>query len=114
MLSKFTELLALDCSESAYEECLSYELVKRGFSVARQVVLPFVYDGVRIDLGYKPDIVVEGKLILELKTVAQLLPVHEAQLLTYLKLSGIKAGLLMNFHSQPLMKGVKRFVHTSK
>ena len=96
--------------ESAYEECLSYELAKHGFSVARQVTLPVIYDGVRIELGYKPDLVVDRELIVELKTVSKLLPVHEAQLLTYLRLSGITRGLLMNFNSQPLAKGIRRTV----
>jgi GxxExxY protein len=100
--------------ESAYEECLSYELVKNGFSVARQVVLPIEYDGVRIDAGYKPDLIIDGRLIVELKTVTKLLPIHDAQLLTYLRLSGIEIGLLMNFHAHPLMKGVKRLVLTKR
>lgn len=101
--------------ESAYDECLAYELVKNGFGVARHVVMPIMYDGVRIELGYRPDLIIDGELIVELKTVSQLLPVHEAQLLTYLRLSGITRGLLMNFHSQPLVKGIKRMIlsHTS-
>ena len=96
--------------ENAYETFFTYELVKNGFSVARQVTLPAVYDGVRVDLGYVPDLIIDNRVIVEIKTVAQLLPVHDAQLLTYLKLSGIKVGLLMNFHAQPLMKGVRRMV----
>ena len=100
--------------ESAYEECLSHELIKNGFSIARQVVLPIEYDGIRIDAGYKPDLVIDGRLIVELKTVTQLLPIHDAQLLTYLRLSGIEVGLLMNFHANPLMKGVKRLVLTKR
>jgi len=96
--------------ESAYDECLAYELFKNGFGVARHVAMPVMYDGVRIELGYKPDLIIDGELIVELKTVSQLLPVHEAQLLTYLRLSGIPRGLLMNFNSQPLVKGIKRMV----
>ena len=96
--------------ESAYDECLAYELVKNGFGIARHVMMPVIYDGVRIDLGYKPDFIVNSELIVELKTVSQLLPVHEAQLLTYLRLSGITRGLLMNFHCQPLVKGIKRMI----
>jgi GxxExxY protein len=97
---------AIGCGllESAYDECLAYELVKTGLGVTRHVTMPIVYDGVRFELGYKPDFIIEGELIVELKTVSQLLPVHEAQLLTYLRLSGITRGLLMNFHSQPLAK----------
>ena len=101
--------------ESAYDECLAYELVKNGFSIGRHVTMPIIYDGVRFELGYRPDFIIEGELIVELKTVSQLLPIHEAQLLTYLRLSGITRGLLMNFHSQPLSKGIRRLVlsHTS-
>ena len=101
--------------ESAYDECLAYELVKNGFGVSRHVTMPIIYDGLRIELGYRPDLIIDGELIVELKTVSQLLAVHEAHLLTYLRLSGITRGLLMNFHSQPLAKGIRRMVlsHTS-
>jgi len=96
--------------ENAYDKFLTHELVKNGFSVARHVTLPAVYDGETVDLGYTPDLIIDGRLIIEVKAVSQLLPIHDAQLLTYLKLSGIRVGLLMNFHAQPLMKGVKRLV----
>lgn len=96
--------------ESAYETFFTHELSKSGFSVARGVSLPAVYDGVRFDEAYKPDLIIDGRLIVELKAVSQLLPIHDAQLITYLRLSGISVGLLMNFHSQPLMRGVKRLV----
>jgi len=96
--------------ENAYETFFAHELRKNGFSVSRQVALPAMYDGVAVDLGYVPDLIVNGRLIIEIKTVTQLLPVHDAQLITYLKLSGIKLGLLMNFHAQPLMKGVRRLI----
>lgn len=96
--------------ENAYETFFAHELRKSGFSVDRQVTLPATYDGVQVDLGYVPDLIVDGRLIIEIKTVIQLLPVHEAQLMTYLKLSGIRLGLLMNFHAQPLMKGVRRMI----
>lgn len=96
--------------ENAYETFFAYELRKIGFSVSRQVALPAIYDGIAVDLGYVPDLIVDGRLIIEIKTVSQLMPIHEAQLLTYLKLSGIKVGLLMNFHARPLMKGVRRLV----
>jgi GxxExxY protein len=96
--------------ESAYEECLCHELSLRGLSFKRQVELPVVYKGIRLDCGYRMDLVVEDRVVLELKTVEQLLPVHEAQLLTYLKLSGIKVGLLFNFHAETLKQGMKRRV----
>lgn len=106
---KVHRALGIGLVESAYEACFSYELAKEGLAVARQVVLPITYDGMRIDAGYKPDIIVNGELLLELKSVTQVLPIHEAQILTYLRLSGIERGLLMNFHSQPLSKGIRRF-----
>jgi len=96
--------------ESAYEECLCYELKQAGLTFARQVPLPVVYKEVKLDCGYRQDVVVEGKVLLELKTVEALLPIHEAQLLTYLKLSGIKKGLLMNFNVAVLKDGIKRMV----
>ena len=96
--------------ESAYEACLVYELAKAGFKVARQVALPIIYEEVRVDVGYRPDLIVNAELMVELKTVAQLLPVHDAQLLTYLRLSGIERGLIINFHAHPVSKGIKRMV----
>ena len=94
--------------ESAYEECLCHELNLRGLTFNRQVDLPVAYKGVRLDSGYRLDIVVEGQLLLELKAVEALLPIHEAQLLTYLKLSGIATGLLMNFNVPVLRNGLRR------
>jgi GxxExxY protein len=96
--------------ESAYEECLAWELRESGLSVRRQVPLPVVYKAVRLDLGYRLDLVVEDHLIIELKTVDKLLPIHEAQLLTYLKLSHVRTGLLMNFNTPVLKDGLKRLV----
>jgi len=96
--------------ESAYEEALCLELKLSGLRYKRQVSLPLVYKGMELDCGYRLDIVVEDKLLLELKAVEKLLPVHEAQLLTYLKLSGIKKGLLLNFYSSLLKDGIKRMV----
>jgi GxxExxY protein len=96
--------------ESSYEECLCYELSTAGLSFERQVPLPITYKTVRLESGYDMDIVVERRLILELKTVEKLMPIHEAQLLSYLKLSGIKTGLLMNFHVPLLKDGLKRIV----
>ncbi len=96
--------------ESAYEECLCYELGQGGLVFRRQVPLPVVYKTIRLDCGYRIDIVVEEKVILELKTVERLVPVHEAQLLTYLKLSGMRTGLLLNFNSPALKDGIRRMV----
>jgi GxxExxY protein len=96
--------------ESAYEECLCYELRQSELVFQRQVPLPVVYKAIRLDCGYRIDIVVEGKVMLELKTVERLVPVHDAQLLTYLKLSGIRIGLLLNFNSPVLKDGIRRMV----
>jgi GxxExxY protein len=97
--------------ESVYEECLCYELSQLGLSFGRQVQLPISYKGIKLDCGYKMDLVVEDEVVLELKTVEHLLPIHSAQLLTYLKLSGKKIGLLLNFNEPILTKGVKRLVN---
>jgi GxxExxY protein len=96
--------------ESAYQACLAYELRKRGLRVRTQVAMPITYDGVRIDLGYRVDLLVDGVVVVELKTVAKLIPVHEAQLLSYLKLSGLRLGLLINFHERHLKDGIKRLI----
>lgn len=96
--------------ESAYEECLAYELKTAGLKYARQLELPVKYKGILLDCGYRIDLLVEDSLIIELKAVERLLPIHEAQVLTYMKLSGIRKGLLMNFNVSLLKDGVKRFV----
>jgi GxxExxY protein len=96
--------------ESAYEECLCYEMREADISFTRQVSLPVVYKAVRLDCGYRMDIVAENCLILELKTVERMMPIHEAQMLTYLKLSGMKVGLLMNFNTVVLKDGLRRLV----
>ena len=96
--------------ESAYEECLCFELKEHGMAFRRQVALPVVYKLVKLDCGYRLDIVIEESVIVELKTVERLLPVHDAQLLTYLKLSGIRTGLLMNFNTAVLKNGIRRLV----
>jgi len=98
--------------ESAYEVCLQHELRKRGLRADRQVELPIVYDGVRLDAGYRIDLLVEDRVVLELKTVEELLPIHTAQLLTYLKLSGRELGFLINFNSVLIKQGIKRKVLT--
>jgi GxxExxY protein len=94
--------------ESAYEECLCHELQLRNLRFERQVALPVHYKTVRLDCGYRLDVVVENRLIIELKTVEKLLPIHDAQLLTYLKMTGLKTGLLINFNVAILKEGLKR------
>jgi GxxExxY protein len=97
--------------ESAYEECLCYELSQPGLMFERQVPPPVSYKGVKLDCGYKMDLVVEDAVVLELKTVERLIPIHEAQLLSYLKLHNKKVGLLINFHVPVLKSGLKRMVN---
>ncbi len=97
--------------ESAYEACLAYELRQRSLQVCTQVELPVVYDGITIDVGYRIDMLVEEALVVELKAVESLLPIHEAQLLSYLKLSGHKVGLLINFNVLYLRDGLRRMVN---
>ncbi len=94
--------------ESVYEVCLAHELGKRGLQVERQVLLPVVYDGVKIEAGLRIDLLVDGKLIVELKAVENLLPVHKAQVLTYLKLSRRRLALLINFNVPLIKDGIKR------
>ena len=91
-----------------YEICLVHELVKRGLNVERQVSLPVVYDSLRLDAGLRLDLVMERQVVVELKAVEILLPVHEAQLLTYLKLSGYRLGLLINFNVSLIKHGIRR------
>ena len=97
--------------ESAYEACLAHELRKRGLKVGVQIELPIEYDGIRLDVGYRIDMMVEGTVIVELKAVSEVLPIHEAQLLSYLKLSHKKIGLLINFHVLRLKDGIKRMAN---
>ncbi len=96
--------------ESAYEECLCYELECRNLKFARQLALPIHYKAITLDCAYRMDVVVENLLILELKAVDKLLPIHDAQLLTYLRLSGLTTGLLMNFNVPVLKDGLKRMM----
>ncbi|BDQ03093.1 GxxExxY protein [Ignavibacterium sp.] len=96
--------------ESAYEECLAYELVKKGLKVERQKPVPVVYKEIKLECGYRIDILVEDKVVLELKTVDEFNPVHEAQILTYLKFSEKKVGLLINFNVLRLKDGIKRYI----
>jgi GxxExxY protein len=97
--------------EGAYEACLAYELRKRGLAVNVQFPLPIVYDGVRVEIGYRVDLIVEDLVLVELKAVTKLLPIHHAQLLSYLRLSGRRLGLLLNFHEPRLKDGVKRLAN---
>ncbi len=96
--------------ESVYQKCLCYKLTLRGIDHATEVLLPVVYKGVKLDCGFRMDLVVPGKLVVELKTVEHLLPIHEAQLISYLRLSGIRLGLLLNFHVPLLKDGIKRLI----
>lgn len=96
--------------ESAYETCLAYELTELGLTFERQKALPLVYKGIHLDQGYRIDLLVEGLVIVEIKAVEQIRPVHEAQVLSYLRLSKCKIGLLLNFNVKLLKDGVRRFV----
>ena len=97
--------------ESAYEACLAFELADRGLNVERQKPLPVIYREVELDCGYRVDLLVEGDVIVEVKAVGDLAPIHEAQLLSYLRLSGCKVGLLINFNVRVLTDGVRRLVN---
>jgi GxxExxY protein len=96
--------------ESAYEICLAHELERRGHIVAKQTALPVVYDTVRLDAGYRIDLIVDGAVIVEVKAVETVLPIHEAQVLTYLRLSGRRLGFLINFNVPLLKNGIKRMI----
>jgi GxxExxY protein len=96
--------------ESVYEECLCWELSRGGLAYRRQVPLPVIYEDVHLNCAYCADIIVEQSVILELKSVERILPVHEAQTLTYLRLSGCRIGLLVNFNSVMLKDGLRRFI----
>jgi GxxExxY protein len=97
--------------ENAYQVCLEHELRRRGHFVQGQWPLPILYDGVHIDVGYRVDLLVDDLVIVELKAVAKVLPIHEAQLLSYLRLSGVRVGLLINFHELRLKDGIRRMVN---
>jgi len=97
--------------ESAYEACMVYDLVKAGLKVEQQKPLPIVYQGVKLECGYRLDLMIENKVIVEIKSVEKLLPIHQAQLMSYLKLSDCKVGLLINFNVKVLKNGIKRIVN---
>ena len=96
--------------ESAYEECLCYELGLRGIAYERQVELPIEYKNVTLSVGYRADVIVEGAVVLEIKAVERIMAVHEAQLLTYLRLSSLRVGLLLNFNVSVMKHGIVRRV----
>ena len=97
--------------ESTYEACLTYELAERKLAVERQKALPVKYKGVKLDCGYRIDLLVEEKIIVELKAVERLEPIHTAQTLSYLKLSGCRVGLLINFNVKVLKNGIRRLIN---
>lgn len=97
--------------ESAYQKCIDYELQNCGLSVECEVALPVIYESVRIDVGYRIDMIVDGSVIIENKTVDKLLPIHEAQLLTYLKMRSCKIGFLLNWNVPRMKYGIKRMVN---
>ena len=96
--------------ESAHEECLYQELLEFGVSSIKQVPMPLIYKGRKLDLGYRLDLLVEDKVVIEVKSVECLIPVHTAQLMTYLKLSGCRVGLLINFNVVFLKEGIRRII----
>jgi GxxExxY protein len=97
--------------ESAYQTCLEYELLRRKLRIRKQVALPVHYADVVLDVGYRLDLVVEDRVVVELKAVDKIVPLHDAQLLSYLKLGGYRIGLLINFHIVHLRDGIKRLVN---
>lgn len=106
---KVHQALGAGLLESIYEECLAFELAKRGFMVERQKAMPVLYDGHKMELGYRLDLVVNNQFIIEIKAVEKMIPLFDAQILTYLKLSGISTGFLINFNVPLFKEGVKRF-----
>ena len=107
---KVHSILGPGLLESAYQACLAHELRTRGLSVATQVGLPVIYEGQKLEVGYRIDVVVEGRVVIEVKSVESIHPIHEAQLLSYMRLSGMNVGLLINFNVLHLRDGIKRMV----
>ena len=97
--------------ESVYEVCLAYELTERGHTVVTELVVPVIYKNIRLETGLRLDMLVDNCVIIELKAIEKLIPIHEAQVLTYLKLTGHRVGLLINFNSCQIKDGIKRVVH---
>lgn len=108
---KIHTILGPGLLESVYEEVLVYELKKLGLIVLRQEGIPVVYEAVKLDIGFKADVVIENKVILELKSIENILPVHKKQLLTYLKLTKMKLGLLINFNESLIKNGITRIAN---
>jgi len=107
---KVHSILGPGLLESAYQACLAYELRSRGLEVATQVGLPVVYEGQKLELGYRMDLLVENRVVVEVKSVESIHPIHEAQLLSYMRLSRIQVGLLINFNVLHLREGIQRMV----
>ena len=107
---KAHSLLGPGLLERAYQFCLAHELRSRGFDLATEVALPVVYEGHKLEVGYRLDLVVEGRVVVEVKSVEAIHPIHKAQLLSYMRLSGIRVGLLINFNVPRLRDGIKRMV----
>lgn len=108
---KIHTILGPGLLESVYEEVLSHELIKRGLIVERQKGIPVIYENLKMELGFRADLIVENKVIIELKSIDAIAPVHSKQLLTYLKLTGLKLGLLVNFNEALIKDGIKRIVN---
>ena len=98
--------------ESSYEECLFFELVSRGIHAEKQKAMPLVYEGVKLNIGYRLDLLVENKVVIEIKAIDALCPIHTSQLLTYLKLSECRIGFLMNFNVEKMKDGIKTVSYT--
>ena len=98
--------------ESAYQECLLFELKRLDLNVTKEIALPIIYKDIKLDYGYRIDLLVENKIVIELKTVETFTDVHFAQILTYMKLGNYPLGLLINFHTKLLKSGIKRFINT--
>lgn len=98
--------------ESVYETCLAFELKRAGIPFGRQVAIPVIYDGVRLTTGFRADLIVADDIIVEIKAIERLVPAHEAQLLTFLRMSGCQVGLLFNFNALRLKDGLRRMVRT--
>lgn len=100
--------------ESAYQKCLYHELLGLGYSVKKEIPQPIIYKDIKLDHGYRIDLLVENKIVIELKTVEKFTDVHSAQILTYMKLGNYPLGLLLNFHTKLLKNGIKRFINTTE
>jgi GxxExxY protein len=108
---KIHKILEPGLLESVYEEVLYYELIKQNLKCERQVEIPIIYENIKMNIGFRADIIVENKIIIELKSIEEVMPVHKKQLLTYLKLTEIKLGLLVNFNVELIKDGITRIVN---